>query len=190
MLDEPQKAIPYLKNVLVIRPKDRTVGSYIADEDYGNLYCAYLSIADTNSLEKLQLDKIKNHPGVDTNANDYNTMGNIYVFRKKYELAKKMYNEALRLRFQYPFTDDVIYNSNLGLAYVAYLLGKDKDALNYIEKAYRAKSKEWEQYILYGIIMMRQGDASSAYIAFKEAKKLHERKWIDDELLNKFFVTD
>ena len=187
LLDEPKKAIPYLKRAIELKPLNKSTTAHNANEDYNNLLAVYAIMKDTISFEKLVAEKLRVNPCIDPNPADYILMANVYVSQKKFDPAKEMCDKAIELENRSLVTGSQLCEGNLGLALVSYFQGNNKEALDYIERSYKANSKKWELFILYGIVLLKENDISNAYESFKEAKKLHDRKWISEDLLDKYF---
>jgi len=190
LLDEPRKAVPYLKKAIELKPKENWTITDNPEEDFNYLLGAYEILQDTASFEKLLAEKIKLCPTVDPNPTDFVLMGNLLVSERKYGEARKIYNRVIALDYTAITSESKTYDGYLGLAMVSYLEKNNKEALDYINKAYAINKKKWELYIIYGIVLLEEKDANNAYEAFKIAKSMHDRKWIKKDLMDRFFETN
>lgn len=180
LLNQPKEALPYLKKAIALKPvKKSTIGNNAA-EDYDNLITAWFLLKDTAEYEKAILEKIKNKPAVDPLVSDYVTAGRICLSKKNYTGAETRFQEGLAL-------DKDHVDCLLGLALIRYLDNDNAGALGYINQAYQLNDNKWELYILYGIVSLCNKDPVNAFEAFKMGRKLHNSKWIKEDLMEKYF---
>lgn len=180
LMNQPQEAIPYLQKTIKLKPvKYSTVGSN-ASEDYDNLITAYFLLKDTANYEQTIRKKLETRPAIDPLASDYITAGKISISRKKYTEAEDSFREALAL-------DPKQTDAHLGIALTLFQNNDQSAALTSINEAFRFDERKWELYILYGIVSLCNRDPVNAFEAFKEGWKLHNSRWIKEELIEKYF---
>ncbi|MES2133632.1 MAG: tetratricopeptide repeat protein [Bacteroidota bacterium] len=180
LLNKPKQAIPYLKKAIKLKPVSKSTVGDNASEDYDNLIAAYFVLKDSVNYEKTILEKIKVKPTIDPNYLDYIMAAKVCIDRKKFTQAETYFKGALAL-------NDKNVDIYLGLALTYFLADNRKDALTYIDQAFQIDPKKWELYILYGIVSLCNNDPVNAFEAFKSGRKLHNRKWIKEELMEKYF---
>ncbi len=180
LMNQPKEAIPYLKKAISLKPvKYSTIGNN-ASEDYDNLITAHFLLKDTAAYEKTILEKIKAQPAIDPTSSDYITAGRICISRKKYPEAEAWFRKALAL-------DAENVDALLGLALIRFQNNDNAGALANINEAYKLNDHTWELYILYGIVSLCNNDPVNAFEAFKEGRKLHYSKWIQEDLMENYF---
>ena len=180
LMNQPKEAVPYLKKAIRLKPvKNSTVGNN-ASEDYDNLITAHFLLKDTAGYEKVILEKIKDQPAIDPSASDYITAGKISISRKNDAGAEAWFRKALALE-----AENV--DALLGLALIRFQNNDYKGSLEYINAAYKLNDQKWELYILYGIVSLCNNDPVNAFEAFKEGQKLHNSKWIKEDLIETYF---
>jgi tetratricopeptide (TPR) repeat protein len=179
--NDMKKAIPHFQKAVALKSRNHRHPSGNPSEDYENLMSVYIVTGDTASYLKCLDEKIKNS---DPDPQDDLRLARMKLARGKLAEAASTYSFVTE-----NFSRDraVIYGW-LGLAHVSYLQGKMKEATAFANKAYALDKTTWEAYILYGIIAMKENDPFNAYELFGIARKLHPRQWIDDELLDKYFI--
>ncbi len=191
LLDEREKAIPYMKKVIELRPKKYMTYDVNTDEDYMNLMSTYCLLKDTLNFEKTLLQKIKEQPTVDPQAKDYNDLAFLYLSKNKFDLAKTYYEKALQVSDAYLQRTYELNESKctslLGLGMVEYLNHNETAALEYVNKVYKIDPKNWKLFMLYGVILLKQNDANNAYEVFKTLKLLHDREWVQEDFLDRYF---
>jgi tetratricopeptide (TPR) repeat protein len=175
-----KKAAPYFQKAIALKSKNKQDFSN-GNEDYDNLLSVYMISGDTASYLKWLDEKIKNS---DPDPQDDLKLARIKLAKGKLTEAASTYSIIIE-KFG---SDAAAAEAWLGLAHINYLQGKLKESTVLIDKAYALNKSNWLVYIFYGIISMRENDAPNAYELFNIAKKLHPRKWIDEELLNKYFT--
>lgn len=180
LLNRPKEAIPYLKKAIQLKPASTSTIGNNASEDYDNLITAYFILKDTVNYEKIIFKKIKVKPAIDPSAADYIFAAKVCISKKKYAEAEKWFNEALTINTK----NSDIY---LGLALTYFLNDNYKLSIATIDKAYALNSKQWELYILYGIVSLCNNDPVNAFELFKTGKKLHDAEWIREELMEKYY---
>jgi len=180
LLNKPEKAIPYLKKTIKLKPVDKSTVGDNASEDYDNLIAAYFILKDSLNYEKTLLEKIKVQPAIDPVAADYLMAAKVCVDQKRFTEAEERFKEALAI-------DPKNADSYLGLALTCFLADNRKEALSHINRAFELNPKKWELFILYGIISMCENDPVNAFEALKTGKKLHNQSWINDELIESYF---
>ncbi len=180
LMNQPKEAIPYLRKAISLKPvKYSTIGNN-ASEDYDNLITAHFLLKDTAAYEKTILEKIKDQPAIDPATSDYITAGKISISRKKYSEAEAWFGKALAL-------DAKNVDALLGMALIRFQSNDYTGALANINEAYKFNDRKWELYILYGIVSLCNNDPVNAFEAFKEGRKLHNSKWIKEDLMENYF---
>lgn len=180
LMNQPKEAIPYLKKAIAFKPvKYSTIGNN-ASEDYDNLITAHFLLKDTAAYETTILEKIREQPAIDPAASDYITAGKISISRKKYPEAEAWFQKALAL-------DAGNVDALLGMALIRFQNNDYTGALANINEAYKSNDHKWELYILYGIVSLCNNDPVNAFEAFKEGRKLHNSKWIKEDLMENYF---
>ncbi len=180
LLNRPKQAVPYLKKAITLKPVNISTIGDNASEDYDNLIAAYFILKDSVKYEKTIFEKIKVKPAIDPSYADYVMAAKACIDNKRFTEAEKWFKEALVLNNK----DADIY---LGLALTYFLADNRKDAMTNIDKAFELDTKKWELYILYGIVSLCDNDPVNAFEAFKSGRKLHNRPWIKEELMEKYF---
>ncbi|MFL5752597.1 MAG: tetratricopeptide repeat protein [Bacteroidia bacterium] len=182
LLDDPKKALPYLKKTIALKPISKSTLSNNASEDYDNLAAAYFILKDTSAYEKILLDKYTLRPAIDPNAHDHVIAARVYVYRKNYVEARKIYEAALQL-------DKNCAEAWLGIAALNWLEGNSKNAFYAIDRMYEIDSNNWKLYFLYGVMMLEKNDATNAYASFIKAKELNgnDKTWINTDILDNYF---
>lgn len=182
LMNQPKEAIPYLKKAISLKAvKYSTIGNN-ASEDYDNLITAHFLLKDTAAYEKLILEKIKAQPAIDPSASDYITAGKISISRRNYTSAEVWFQKALTL-------DAGNVDALLGMALIRFQNNDYAGSLANINQAYKLNDHKWELYILYGIVSLCNNDPVNAFEAFKEGRKLHNSKWIKEDLMENYFDT-
>lgn len=180
LMNRPKDAIPYLKKAIKLKPLTYSTIGNNASEDYDNLITAYFLLKDTVAYEKTILEKIRNQPAIDPSASDYVTAGRISISRKNDASAESWFQKALAL-------DAKNVDALLGLALIRFQNDDYTEALARINEAYILNEHKWELYILYGIVSLCNNDPVNAFEAFKEGRKLHNSKWIKEDLMENYF---
>ncbi|MBI3520991.1 MAG: hypothetical protein HY062_16755 [Bacteroidetes bacterium] len=191
LLDEREKAVTYMKKVIELRPKKYQTYDTNTDEDYMNLLSTYTMLRDTANFEKLLLQKTKEQPTIDPLAKDYNDIASLYLAKHKFELAKTWFQKAIivsdtYLQRSYDPSESKC-NSLLGLGTIELMNNNDSAAMEYVNQVYKLNSKNWQLFILYGIILLKQNDIINAYEVFKTAYRLHEKEWIKEDIIDYYF---
>jgi tetratricopeptide (TPR) repeat protein len=186
-LDQPKKAIPFLRKTIDLRLAGLNSIAENSGTEFDNLIVAYDALQDSSSMEKVYLEKIKVKPFFDPNPPDVISLGNLYLNRKNYKEARKMYLLAISMDSLPAYTTSMKTEGYFGLASSYFLEGNNKAALDQINVAYGFNNKAWRLFILYGIVLLKQNDIPNAYDAFKLAQSLHDKPWIKEELIDHFF---
>ncbi len=178
---ETKDAIPFLQEAIKHKPLNKSKFMNNASEDYDNLAAAYLLLKDTTSFEKTITQKFQIKPAINPLTEDYIRMAKISFYHKDYEKAKKLATDALQM-------DENQDNAYICLAAIDLINKNTKDAFVQLEKANKINPNNYSMYFLQGICLLNDGDVSTAYYSFKKAQEfVNNPRWIDDEIINKFF---
>ncbi len=178
--NEPKKAIPYFKKTIDLRPKAYCSLSCNTDEDYDNLISAYAILRDTTMVEKNLIEKIAVQPAIEPKVDDHNDLGSLYLSKNKFNLAKAEFAKSLAIEPENAY-------ALLGVGVLNFVENDNTSALKYIDKVYKIDNKKWELFMLYGAILLKQNDIYNSYEAFKIMQKIHDRTWIENDILSYFF---
>jgi tetratricopeptide (TPR) repeat protein len=180
LLNEPKKAIPYLKKTIELKSPDKCSIRNNSNEDYDNLLTVYSILKDSIAEEKVLLEKIRVLPLIEPNPMDYLNLSKLYVSLKKYELANKYCKQAFTM-------DNKNASVLIELASIEYLNNNNEKALEYINQAYSLDKERWESHLLYAAISLQKNDLKNAYTLFDTANKKSGKDWIQRNILDKFF---
>jgi tetratricopeptide (TPR) repeat protein len=181
LLDQPKKAIPYIKKAIELRPVNKSNTMMNADEAYENLIACHFILKDTTACEKVLLEKIKVNPAIDPNSLDYQHLGNLYMSRHQFAEAEKMYTKAIDLNYGNA-------EAMMGLAVLQFRKSNKKGANDYIKRAYAADKNTWQIYYLSALMALEDNDAKNAYEFYQITKKMNDRVWLDEEIEKYFEV--
>ena len=178
---QTKAALPFLQTAIKLKPKEKSKFDYNAAEDYDNVAAAYFLIRDTLNFEKTVKEKIAVKPAINPLPIDYATMAKIAFFHKNYAEARSFSEQALKL-------DPTSGDAHICLAAIDILNRNIKEAYKKIDALYAVDPKNYAIYILQGICLLHDNDASSAYASFNMARDYtNDPKWIDEGILKRFF---
>jgi len=181
---DAKAAIPFLTKSIALKPVEKSKFDDNAAEDYDNLGAAWFILKDTVSYEKIMKEKFLARPAINPLPDDYATMARIAFHHGDRDAVKKYSEEGLKL-------NPKLADAHICLAALALNKGDIKDAYAKIDSLYAADPQNFAIYILQGICLLHDNDVSSAYTAFNMAKGfVRDPKWIDDEILKRFFLVD
>jgi len=175
-------AIPFLQTAVKLKPLAKSKFDHNAAEDYDNLAAAYFILKDTVNYEKMVKEKFAVKPAINPLPEDYGTMAKIAFFHRDYAAAKKLSEEGLKLD---PKMDEAL----VCLAAIDIMNRNMKDAYKKIDDLYAVDPQHFAIYILQGVCLLHDNDASSAYSSFNMAREYtQDPKWIDEGILKRFFT--